>query len=263
MSISKKINSTITKNEGSEYVSEGTNNVLTELRKIPGVINLLSKQSNKMAALSDEYARLGRSLKSVILVCDVALLKDAMSSILNRINPDVKIYDYQSIEVLIESNTKQSGFDLNRATMIITVCQKCNQLEEIVATASQLKSFPYQVVICPESTNIAPDLESEIDGIISLQAEATQIQTSLISVLKDEKVRIGVQDSVNSDLTELLADLTPRQKEVFDCICIGKCNKEIARDLDLSLSTVKVHCMAIYRGLGVNTRTQAALLVNS
>ncbi len=236
-----------------------SNNILNELNKDPGIIDLLSKQSNKMAALSDEYARLGQSLKSVIVVCNIALLKDAMSSILTRINPDIKIYDFQ----LIKDVKVSDHADLDRVTMIITVCQRCNQLEEIVVTANQLKSSPYQVVICPESITIPPAIEPDIDGIISLQAEATKIQTSLISVLKDEKVRIGIEDSVNSALAELLADLTPRQKEVFDCICIGKCNKEIARDLDLSLSTVKVHCMAIYRSLGVNTRTQAALLVNT
>ncbi|TQV69955.1 response regulator transcription factor [Exilibacterium tricleocarpae] len=57
-----------------------------------------------------------------------------------------------------------------------------------------------------------------------------------------------------------LGHLTPRQKEVLGCISDGKSNKQIARDLNLSEGTVKIHCMAIFRELGVSNRTQAALL---
>ncbi|MEX1066992.1 MAG: response regulator transcription factor [Aquisalimonadaceae bacterium] len=53
--------------------------------------------------------------------------------------------------------------------------------------------------------------------------------------------------------------LTPRQVEVLFLLKEGKSNKEIARRLDLSEGTVKVHCMAIFRELGVTNRTQAAM----
>lgn len=57
-----------------------------------------------------------------------------------------------------------------------------------------------------------------------------------------------------------LSHLTPRQREVLDCITDGKSNKQIARDLNLTEGTVKIHCTAIFRELGVSNRTQAALL---
>ncbi len=53
--------------------------------------------------------------------------------------------------------------------------------------------------------------------------------------------------------------LTPRQVDVLYLLMRGKSNKEIARILDLSEGTVKIHCMAIFRELGVNNRTQAAI----
>lgn len=53
--------------------------------------------------------------------------------------------------------------------------------------------------------------------------------------------------------------LTPRQVDVLYLLMRGKSNKEIARILDLSEGTVKIHCMAIFRELGVNNRTQAAM----
>ena len=54
--------------------------------------------------------------------------------------------------------------------------------------------------------------------------------------------------------------LTPRQHDVLYLVREGKSNKEIARRLDLSEGTVKIHCMAIFRELGVANRTQAAIL---
>jgi DNA-binding NarL/FixJ family response regulator len=54
--------------------------------------------------------------------------------------------------------------------------------------------------------------------------------------------------------------LTPRQRDVLGMVRQGKSNKEIARDLSLAEITVKLHVTAILRALGVENRTQAAIL---
>jgi len=54
-------------------------------------------------------------------------------------------------------------------------------------------------------------------------------------------------------------DLSPRQFDVLRLLIEGKCNKLICRELDLAESTVKTHLGAIFRRLGVNSRTQAVL----
>ncbi|KQV60801.1 hypothetical protein ASC95_05065 [Pelomonas sp. Root1217] len=51
--------------------------------------------------------------------------------------------------------------------------------------------------------------------------------------------------------------LTPRQAEVLHLLLQGQPAKLIARELDLSLSTVKAHTSAVLRALNVTTRTQA------
>ena len=56
--------------------------------------------------------------------------------------------------------------------------------------------------------------------------------------------------------------LTQRQREVLGLLRDGHSNKQIARKLDLSEGTVKVHCLAIFRELGVANRTQAALIAS-
>lgn len=53
--------------------------------------------------------------------------------------------------------------------------------------------------------------------------------------------------------------LTDREREVLRGLAIGRTNKEIARSLDIALTTVKSHVRAILDKLGVDSRTQAAL----
>jgi DNA-binding NarL/FixJ family response regulator len=55
--------------------------------------------------------------------------------------------------------------------------------------------------------------------------------------------------------------LTPRQAEVLQQLLEGKANKVIARELGLSVETVKDHVAAVLRCLGVGSRMQAVVAV--
>ena len=52
--------------------------------------------------------------------------------------------------------------------------------------------------------------------------------------------------------------ITHRQQDILRRITAGMSNKEIARDLDLALGTVKVHVAGLFRSLGVKNRAAAA-----
>jgi DNA-binding NarL/FixJ family response regulator len=56
--------------------------------------------------------------------------------------------------------------------------------------------------------------------------------------------------------------LTPRQTDVLALLLKGLPNKLIARELNVSVDTVKDHVAAVLRALGVNSRTQAVLVVS-
>jgi DNA-binding NarL/FixJ family response regulator len=56
--------------------------------------------------------------------------------------------------------------------------------------------------------------------------------------------------------------LTPRQSEVMGLLLQGLPNKLIARQLNLSVETVKDHVAAVLRALNVSSRTQAVLAVS-
>jgi two-component system, NarL family, response regulator LiaR len=53
--------------------------------------------------------------------------------------------------------------------------------------------------------------------------------------------------------------LSERELDVLRGLAIGRTNKEIARSLDIALTTVKSHVRSILDKLGVDSRTQAAL----
>lgn len=54
-------------------------------------------------------------------------------------------------------------------------------------------------------------------------------------------------------------DLTFREKEVLNLLVMGRSNKEIARELDITIHTVKSHVCNIIQKLAVDDRTQAAV----
>lgn len=55
------------------------------------------------------------------------------------------------------------------------------------------------------------------------------------------------------------AELTPRELEILECIADGFSNKMIARALEISDGTVKLHVKAILRKLGMRSRVEAAV----
>ena len=65
------------------------------------------------------------------------------------------------------------------------------------------------------------------------------------------------------NISEKIAALTPQQTRIMKLICAGKPNKQIAYELSLAEATVKAHITALLRRLGVQNRTQAAVLVES
>jgi DNA-binding NarL/FixJ family response regulator len=56
--------------------------------------------------------------------------------------------------------------------------------------------------------------------------------------------------------------LTDRQAQVLALMVRGLSNRDIADQLDLSEGTVKIHATAVFKALGVNSRTQALVAVS-
>ncbi len=65
------------------------------------------------------------------------------------------------------------------------------------------------------------------------------------------------QQTAEKNNKQTVAGLTSRQQQILQLMQQGKVNKEIARDLDISLGTVKQHLVAIFKKLNVQNRTMA------
>jgi DNA-binding NarL/FixJ family response regulator len=92
-----------------------------------------------------------------------------------------------------------------------------------------------------------------------LPADATpeQIIAAIEAVATGLVVRAPVR--VFSELREASAQelLTPRELQVLTAIGAGASNKAIARQLGISLHTVKFHIESVFRKLGVRSRAEA------
>jgi two-component system response regulator DegU len=92
-----------------------------------------------------------------------------------------------------------------------------------------------------------------LDGESPLNQE---IAMQLLRRLIDEKQ----QKKRPAPRPSLAVALSPREVEVLEFLVRGHSNQEIARDLSISMSTVKNHVHRIITKLGVSDRVQAAIL---
>ncbi len=68
-----------------------------------------------------------------------------------------------------------------------------------------------------------------------------------------EVLSVNIKDDSNSDS---IGNLSIREKEIFDLIVLGKSNKIIADDLNISINTVKFHVKNIYGKLNIKSRKE-------
>ncbi|MGI9407744.1 MAG: response regulator [Hyphomicrobiaceae bacterium] len=70
-------------------------------------------------------------------------------------------------------------------------------------------------------------------------------------------------DGSTDDIVAQVSKLTPQQLRVLVMLGEGLLNKQIAYELGVSEATVKAHVSAILQKLGVDSRTQAVIAINS
>jgi DNA-binding CsgD family transcriptional regulator len=97
------------------------------------------------------------------------------------------------------------------------------------------------------------------DGYLAKDLPALELVAALEKVHAGERI-VAVDTGHRSEpATPPAIGLTPRETHVVAMIAAGAANKEIARQLELSMNTVKSHIRTAYRAMGVTSRTQAVL----
>jgi DNA-binding NarL/FixJ family response regulator len=98
-------------------------------------------------------------------------------------------------------------------------------------------------------------------GFVRQSDGIEQIRSALLSAAEGKRYIPG---DIATQLADsfMLEDLTNREMQVLGLLSQGRCNKAIARDLEVALGTVKTHVSAIMCKLDVPSRMAAILEAN-
>ncbi|MBL4611503.1 response regulator transcription factor [Halopseudomonas sp.] len=138
----------------------------------------------------------------------------------------------------------------------------------LVLLRGQYPHLPVVVISAQEESSVvnrARDFGAS--GFIPKSSSLEAIQQAVRTVLEGGTswpVSTGGGGPLSAEektVSAQLASLTPQQFRVLTMVCDGLLNKQIAYELSVSEATVKAHVTAIFRKLGVRTRTQAALVL--
>ncbi|MEH6647385.1 response regulator transcription factor [Sulfitobacter sp.] len=105
-------------------------------------------------------------------------------------------------------------------------------------------------------------LEAGAAGFVPKSLPAKSLVNAFkFMAMREQYAPIDFMTAVEEVPGNALADkLTPRELQVLRGLTEGKSNKEIARDLDITEPTIKLHVKTLYREVSAANRTQAALI---
>ncbi len=114
-------------------------------------------------------------------------------------------------------------------------------------------------------------LQAGADGYLSKDSDPAELSLAIEAIVRGDsylspKVASGFMaravrgEAASADEASPLAVLTPREREVFQLLAVGKANKEVAAALDLSLGTVKKHRENLQRKLDCHSAAEIARL---
>ena len=178
-----------------------------------------------------------------------------------------------SLKLIGEAADGESGLALAQVTDPDLILLDLNMkgwsglqtLEQLRAT--DLDARIIVLTVSDSEEDVVAALRAGADGYLLKDMEPEDILDSLRRATQGRVV-------ISQRLTELLAHalrddprpqrpdqagLTPREAEVLALITRGYSNKLIARDLDLTVGTVKVHVKHLLKKLGLKTRVEAAV----
>jgi DNA-binding NarL/FixJ family response regulator len=105
-------------------------------------------------------------------------------------------------------------------------------------------------------------LRAGVSGFLHAEMPPEQIVRALSLAEQGEVVlpRELLNDIVAEECKPDLSVLSPRQLEILELVAEGLSNKQIAKRLWLSMSTIKQHLGGAYKFMGVHNRNQAAVV---
>ncbi|NHA13901.1 response regulator transcription factor [Thioalkalivibrio sp. XN279] len=200
----------------------------------------------------------------IIVADDHPLFREALQQALAPTMPGVSFVEAESFESLQAAVESCEDPDLVLLDLEMPGAQGFSVLTWL---RSQHPALP---VVLVSATSDAAVMRRAVDlgaaGFIPKSSTVDTISEAISAVLEGEiwlpEAALALDDaqlSEDKELARKVASLTPQQFRVLDMLADGLLNKQIAAELEVSEATVKAHVTAIFRKLGVRSRTQAAV----
>ena len=160
-----------------------------------------------------------------------------------RLQPDLALIDVRMPEM--------DGLSTCRA-----VKQECPATSVILVTMHANPEYLFEALKAGAAGYVLKDVsQRELISAVQkvLHGESILNQELVARLLQ----RLASETQSREDLPA--GRLSPREREVLELLTKGQTNREIARKLTVSVSTVKIHVEHILAKLGVSDRTQAAV----
>ncbi|MCQ4257621.1 response regulator transcription factor ErdR [Stutzerimonas stutzeri] len=202
----------------------------------------------------------------ILIADDHPLFRSALQQALTLgLGDGVRLSEAASIAELEAQLTRTTDWDL---VLLDLNMPGAYGFSGLVLLRGQYPQLPVVMISAQEDAAVvARSREFGASGFIPKSSSLETIQEAVRMVLDgdvwwpsniDDVAHVSPEAKAAS---EGLASLTPQQFRVLTMVCDGLLNKQIAYELSVSEATIKAHVTAIFRKLGVRTRTQAALLL--
>ncbi|WP_460415111.1 LuxR C-terminal-related transcriptional regulator [Pseudomonas sp. microsymbiont 2] len=194
----------------------------------------------------------------IIVADDHPLFREAMVSTVRRILPEARLEQAGTLDDVRRLAGDGDPLD----TLILDLrfpgltCIEC-----LVELRQQFLSTTLIIVsMVDEPEVIGQVMDAGADGFIGKSISPEEFGATILAIREGEVlVRYLPSGLLPPSATSELEQLTHRQQDVLRLIAQGKTNKEIARALDISPFTVRIHVSSLLKTLNVPTRTAAAV----
>jgi two-component system, NarL family, nitrate/nitrite response regulator NarL len=195
----------------------------------------------------------------LLLVDDHRMFSDGLSVLLQELSPNIRI---TSALTIAQAEIQTEAFDL---ILLDLHLPDSFGFEGIKRLRSAHEASPIVVVSGEDSTSqIRECIAQGAMGFVSKSSNTEELFTAMKRILSGATYLpshcLQVVNEVAATKAPIIVHglmLTKRQHEVLAKVIQGKPNKVIARELDISDTTVKTHVLAVMAALGVHNRTEA------
>ncbi|MFM7026957.1 MAG: LuxR C-terminal-related transcriptional regulator [Limnohabitans sp.] len=187
---------------------------------------------------------------TVYVIEDHPLMRDALTMLIHRVRPGLKVVPVPKMNVLDTAVEKNGPAELFCLDLQLPDTLGLSGIHTIKA------KYPDVSLAVITSADAAEFEERCADAGADTFIEKTNSPNQIIQALKTLLVP-DAQDADEAVSANVPTKLSKRQKQLILMLDQGLSNRDIAEKLNISEHTVKVHFWRLFRRLGVNSRTQA------